>query len=86
MARSGFSFDERALRKAVAPGLARKAREVTAALNGLIPAYEGKPLGEVEAAVQSTWGKEMDGTLPAAEVKAFAEAIQRGDRVTVALG
>ncbi|GHC37269.1 MULTISPECIES: hypothetical protein [Streptomyces rochei group] len=86
MARSNFSFDEGAFRKAARDGVAKMARTLTTALNGLKTQYQGKPIEDVKAAVQSTWSKHTGGgSITDPELTQFAEQIQQGGRVEVRL-
>ncbi|MET8571803.1 hypothetical protein [Streptomyces sp. NPDC004783] len=87
MARSNFSFDENAFKKAAQQGVAKMARTLTTALNGLKTQYQGKSIDEVKKAVQTTWSKHTGGgSITDPELTAFAEQIQQGGRVEVRLG
>ncbi|MFJ8657432.1 hypothetical protein ACIRNU_34480 [Streptomyces rochei] len=62
------------------------ARDLTTALNGLRTQYQGKPIEDVKAAVQSTWSKHTGGgSITDPELTQFAEQIQAGGRVEVRL-
>ncbi|MEW2266879.1 hypothetical protein [Streptomyces sp. NPDC047868] len=83
-----IKFDERGLKKAVQKAAEKTARgmasDLTRALNGLTPTYQGRPLDEVKQAVQSTWKRHSGGgSITDPELTEFAEKIASGGRVEV---
>ncbi|MEU5043135.1 hypothetical protein [Streptomyces griseorubiginosus] len=86
MARSNFSFDDRALKKAVQQGVQKMADDLTKALNGLTSRYKGRPLEEIKPEIQRVWAKHTGGgSITDPELTQFAEQIATGGRVTVRL-
>ncbi|MFJ9799809.1 hypothetical protein [Streptomyces sp. NPDC101145] len=86
MAKSKFSFNKRAFEKIANDAVAKMARNLTTALNGLKTRYQGAPIEEVKAAVQKVWSRHSGGgTISDPELTAFAEQIQAGGRVEVRL-
>ncbi|MEV5451554.1 hypothetical protein [Streptomyces sp. NPDC052535] len=82
-----FELDERALQKVANEAVAKMARDLTAALNGLKSKYQGAPIDDVKAAVQAEWSKHSGGgSITDPELTQFAEQIQQGGRVEVRLG
>lgn len=87
MAKSQFKFDEGAFKKVANDAVAKMARNLTTALNGLKSNYEGASIEDVKSAVQATWSKHSGGgTISDPELTSFAEQIQQGGRVEVRLG
>ncbi|WP_435606528.1 hypothetical protein [Streptomyces ardesiacus] len=82
-----FELDERALQKVANEAVAKMARDLTAALNGLKSKYQGAPIEDVKSAVQAAWSKHSGGgSITDPELTQFAEQIQQGGRVEVRLG
>ncbi|MDX2658345.1 hypothetical protein PV402_39865 [Streptomyces scabiei] len=79
-----FKFDDRALKKAVNQGVQKLADDLTKALNGLTPQYEGKSLEEIKPEIQRVWSKQTGGgSITDPELTTFAEQIQAGGRISV---
>jgi tryptophan synthase beta subunit len=77
-------FNEAALKKAVAKSVDDWAAKMTRKINALSPAYTGRPLPEVKAAVARVWAREAGGAqLPEPHLVAYAEQIAAGGRVTI---
>lgn len=79
-----IKIDQRALKKVAQQAARNMASDLTRALNALRSRYEGRPLSEVKAAVQSTWARHSGGgSITDPELTAYAEDIAAGRRVEV---
>lgn len=84
MAKGNFEFDERALRKAVAPALEKLARDLTRMLQGMAREFQGRPVEEVKPVLQARWAEATPGgSITDPELTQYAEAIAAGRSIEV---
>lgn len=84
---SNFSMNpdwERQLAQAIEPGMQELTRRLQAALDGLRPRYEGKPVHQIKPALQQAWASVNDGAqITEPHLTEYADAIRIGRRIEI---
>jgi hypothetical protein len=87
MAKSGFSFDEKAFRrqmnKAVNEGVGKMASDLSTMLNRMSSEFKGRPTDEIKPVLQRRWHRVTDGKITDPELTDYAEKIAAGDRFKI---
>lgn len=75
---------ERQLAQVIEPGMQELARRLQAAVDGLRPIYEGKPIQQIKPALQQAWANVNDGAqITDPHLTEYAEAIRIGRRIEI---
>jgi hypothetical protein len=75
---------ERQLAQAIEPQMQELARRLQAAVDGLRPVYEGKPVEEIKPALQQAWANVNEGAqITDPGLTEYAEAIRVGQPVEI---
>jgi hypothetical protein len=70
---------ERQLKRAIEPQMQELVRRLQAAVDGLRPVYEGKPVEAIKPALQQAWAGANDGArITDSHLTEYAEAIRIG--------
>jgi hypothetical protein len=78
---------ERQLARAIEPRMQEFVRRLQAAVDGLRPVYEGKPVEEIKPALQQAWANVNDGArITDPDLTEYAEAIRIGRPVEIRYG
>lgn len=80
-----ISFDQRALEREFQAGLERVTREQNRDLDRLCQRYVGRPVGEIEPALQRLFAR-YDGKITNPELSEWAQMISDGTRIVLEPG
>lgn len=75
---------ERQLTRAIEPQMHEFVSHLQAAIDGLRPVYEGRPIEEIKPALQQAWANANDGArITDPHLTEYAEAIRIGRRIEI---
>lgn len=78
---------ESQLARAIEPQMQELVHRLQAAMDGLRPVYEGKPVEEIKPALQRAWANANDGAqITDPQLTTYAEAIRIGQPIEIRYG
>ncbi|MFH8483620.1 hypothetical protein [Streptomyces sp. NPDC018055] len=83
MARSKFTFNEKALKRVANEAGRKIAARLSTMLNGMSSEFAGRPVEEIKPVLQSRWRAVADGSITDPQLTEYAERISAGTTFNV---
>ncbi|MDQ0701085.1 hypothetical protein [Streptomyces sp. W4I9-2] len=83
MARSKFTFNEKALKKVANEAGRKIAARLSTMLNGMSSEFAGRPVEEIKPVLQARWRAAVGGSITDPELSEYAAKIAAGETFDV---